>query len=191
MAFLTAQAQKKVGPPLADSVTKFITCYRRFVNGLFDDRSHGAEIVKKMRDVLISDNVPDLKTCKVNDCIFKSRPSAIKKESAKMQVVESALCKGIKGKVMELLMGLKKEISASANAKVNKKLQLLNDSSIEFSVFARSRVNDSRRTAFPQTSTVLTDTSMLQQNRQMVCCLRERWKQPQSRLKPPTDWLEN
>ena len=151
LAFLTAQAQEKVGPPLADNVTKLITCllkkdYRRFVNGSFDDQSHGAEMVKKMRDVLIPDNVPDLKACKVNDCIFKSLPPAIKKESAEMQVVESALCKGItaQAKVMELLMGLKKEISASANAKINETLKLLNDS-IEFSVFARSRVNDSRR----------------------------------------------
>ena len=64
-----------------------------------------------------------------------------------MQVVEPALCKGItaRAKVMELLMGLKKEISASVNAKVNETLQLLNYSSIEFSVFAGSRGNDSRK----------------------------------------------
>ena len=68
MAFLTAQAQEKVGLPLADNVKKLITCllkkdYRCFFNGSIYDRSHGPEMVKKMRDVLILDNVPDLKTC--------------------------------------------------------------------------------------------------------------------------------
>ena len=27
--------------------------------------------LKDMQNVLILDNVPDLKTCKVNDCVFK------------------------------------------------------------------------------------------------------------------------
>ena len=91
------------------------------MNSSFYNCSHGAEIVKKMRDVLVPDNVLDLKTYKVKDCVFKSLPPAIKNKSAELQVVNTALCKGItvQANVMELLKGLKNELSASANSKVN------------------------------------------------------------------------
>ena len=97
---LAIQAQELSGPAFSDNVAKLANClvtkdYKKMLNAPLDETSHGAKAVSKIEDCKIPSNVSELKSCKVNDCVYKVLRTDIKKNSNNLHVVESAICKSI------------------------------------------------------------------------------------------------
>lgn len=78
--------------------------------------------------------------------MYKALPPSAKKDSNDLQVIESALCKSatVQAKALDKLAELNKELNTSQKGALSEAMRAISDA-VEFTVFARSRVNDTRR----------------------------------------------
>ena len=148
---LALEIQDISGPPLQDNVAKLINNnlkrdFRRVTGRSVDDNPQAAVIVNKLKSVPVPENVPDLKSCKSNDCVHKALSMSQKRENSDLMVIESAICKAVvtQGEVMGKLVNLKKNLDSSFTDQFNDIFKSM-ASSFEFDIFARSRLNDYRR----------------------------------------------
>lgn len=154
LAALAAETQETEGPPLQENVAKLINnnLKRNFDKPLDkfattgEEKSQGALVITKMKEFDVPSNTPQLKSCRINESIFKALSPAVKRETGDMLYVESAMCKTMvaQGKAMDKLVELRQQLNADGTKILNEVFKCMSDA-IEFSAFARSRTNDCRR----------------------------------------------
>jgi hypothetical protein len=139
------------GPPFQENIAKLFKAhlgrdFRKSTRSPLEDRSQAAEVINKMKSFTIPSNVSDLKSCKVDECVFKAMSPSQKRESGQLAYVESALCKTMaaQGFAMSKLAELRKQLSSDQVKTVNEVFKSL-AGAVEFATFARARVNDHRR----------------------------------------------
>ena len=140
----------KQGPAVSGPVAKLFSNHldRNYAKGGQSDSSSRTvnNLVDKLKAVPVPANLTDLKTCRVNEGVYKAMTPPAKRLNGDLQLVESALCKGLisQASVMDKLVQLKAETPKEFRGKFNDIFSLLADS-VEFSTFARFKSNETRR----------------------------------------------
>lgn len=152
---LAAEAAVVEGPAITNSVAKLINNhlsrdFRRSAPSTDmsgnNNNSATARVLEKVNNTLIPENTPNLKSCRVNEGMFKAMPAIARKYNGELRLTESALCRAVvcQGQAMEKLLNLK---SLAANSLGSAFDDVFKDiaTAIEFNVCSRAKVNNVRR----------------------------------------------
>jgi hypothetical protein len=138
------------GPAVSTPVEKLINTHlaRDFStkNRAFEDSSQSKLIINKFKDLPVPINLPELRSCKVNDGVFKAMTPSAKRANGDLHSVETAWCKTITSQALALeeLASLKELAPKNMKTKFNQVISNL-ASAVEFSCFGRAKTNDIRR----------------------------------------------
>jgi hypothetical protein len=99
----------------------------------------------KLKNIPVPTNLTELRSCRVNDGVFKAMTPGSQKTNADLSVVESACCKAVisQATALEKLAKMKEKCGKEMHNSFNEVFALLAEG-IEFSCFARARTNDRR-----------------------------------------------
>ena len=152
LAELAEQAFDTQGPAVAPAVAKLVQNHlsRDFTskigNKSHEDSSQPGMVLSKFKNVPVPVNLTGLRSCRVNDGVFKAMTPGSKKANAELHMVESAWCKSLiaQSSALEKLAAIKDKCSKDMRGSFNAVFGLLADS-IEYSCFGRARTNEVRR----------------------------------------------
>jgi hypothetical protein len=144
-------AEVKQGPALHSAVAKLVDNhlsrdFRRSGGSNIDITSQTALVVKKFRNYSVPSNLEKIKSCIVNDSVYKAMTPSSKRANGDLQLVEAAVCKSMTAQAMAMqeLAELRKSMPKNLSDGFQSVFRRLADS-VEFGAFARAKTNESRR----------------------------------------------
>ena len=149
---------EKHGPAVSEPVSKLFNNHlnrdfgaansnnrNKFLQG---GNSQTTLVINKFEKYPVPVNLQNIKSCRVNDGVFKAMNAPTKKSNSDLHHVEAAICKAVtaQARIFDKLASLKASVSdKSLKSEFNEVFSLMADS-VEFCSFARTKTNDVRRT---------------------------------------------
>ena len=139
----------KEGPSVSGPVAKLVGNHlnRNFRGRKSSDKAIQAnDLIDKLSTIPVPANLSELRTCKVNEGVYKAMPYGAKRLNAELQLVESSICKSLTSQALavDALLQIKAEAPAELRPKFNEAFTHFANA-IECEAFARYKTNDARR----------------------------------------------